>query len=348
MPAVMMARLRADLEELYIPPAGKVATWKKIRQVLDQFELHAGVRKTSDLTAPAISRWLQAYPDRKPVTTFSLLSSFRRACSYAKLQGWLRVSPFQVRSLENWVRDYEPDEYVEMMEGDESRKHHPLADLRAVMNLLKVRSVRSWKDERLFALTCATLYTGARAKEVQASRKEDWDLEGRWFRVRNNQRRTLKTRRSKRPIPLAPELLPVLTHWLPQTESVWAFPGVRRKVPWINGAGASKVNGFQGQKPLDFLKRLGEELDIDDLTFLSLRHSLATLSESEFGIPDLLTQKMYGHTKRKTTEGYRGWDGPSLHKAIARISFGLVVPDEPQPTEGDDSGDEGKTTRRRA
>lgn len=130
MPSTTLTRLIDELRGLYVPPHGAVATFRKIRQVLREFERAAGSRKTSDLTAPAIGRWLAAFPDRSPATAYTLLSSFRRACSYCVHSGYLRKSPFDFRKLSDWIRDYDPHD------AKATPRHHPLADLKRVLAAL--------------------------------------------------------------------------------------------------------------------------------------------------------------------------------------------------------------------
>lgn len=331
MPAVTITRLRDDLSRLYVPPCGAVATWRKIRQVLDEFERHAGVKRTSDLNPPAVAAWLTNAPVRSLATTKTLLSSFRRACTYAKSQGWLRCSPFEVRKLSHWLKHLEPSEDNwddEWSDDDNARcRHHSLADLVRVMGYLSAESAKGWEQHRLFALATATAYTGARAKEVQCAKVADFNLARKFFRVVRNERRGLKTKPSRRRIPLPPELIPVLDDWLPLTGSIWAFPGARRKTPWQEGA--------TGRKPLDRLKAAGMSCGVEGLTFLSLRHSFITHSAGPWRVPDLLTQKIAGHSKATTTAGYRGFDRANLLDAVSTISFGLT---RPLPTEGESIG----------
>lgn len=311
MPSVSIDRLIGELEGLYVPPSGAVATFRKMRQVLREFAAHAGAKRATDLTAPAIGRWLAAFPARTPATSYTLLSSFRRACSYAVHCGYLRTSPFEFRRLSDWIRDYDPRER-------KAARHHPLGDLKRAFAGLADEAARSWEAHRLFALAATTALTGARALEVQASRRADYDLRGRAFQVRPNERRRLKTKKSRREVVLPGELLPILERWLPEAGSEWAFPGARRRTPWMGGA--------PGRKPLDRLKAAGERFGVEGLTFQSLRHSYVTHSQGPWRVPDLLTQQLCGHTRRETTEGYRGFDRANALEAVAGISLGLAPP----------------------
>jgi integrase len=308
MPAVTMARLMTDLQSLYSPPVKAIATWRKMRQALEEVERLAHVKKSSDLTVTAVADWLKHAPQRSPATTRTLLSSFRRACAYAKHRGWLRASPFEFRKLADWQPDYDPDE-----DDDEGQKHHPLADIRKVLLYLRGESVRGWEEHRLFAIAATFAYTGARAREVQCAQVATLDLVEHSFHIRKNERLRLKTKKSKRDVPLHSGLVPILIDWLGESGSIWAFPGVRRKSPWEGGS--------KGKKPLDQLKAAGLACGVEGFTAQSLRHSFVTHSAAA-GIPELLTQQMCGHTQKKTTKGYRHKDQPNLRIAMECLPYG--------------------------
>ncbi len=323
MPSVPLSRLRADLQALYVPPSGAPATWKKIRQALDEFE-RLGCRRTSDLTPTAVARWLAARPGRAPATAYTLLSSLRRACTYARHMGWLKASPFAFRRLGDWVRDHDPsrprDDDGPGGDDDGPARHHPIADLARAFTLLRSESPHAWENHRLFAVSATTYLTGARALEVQAAKAADFDLVRRLFSIRPNERRRLKTRASRRRVPIPAELAAILGAWLPLAASPWAFPGVTRVGPWTGGA--------PGRKPLDRLRRAGERAGVAGLTFLSLRHSYITHSVG-WGVPDLVTRQIAGHTSRATTDGYRGRDPANLIAAVGPVTLGLAPPPGP-------------------
>lgn len=313
MQPVKLHALRDELRPLYLPPFGAVATFKKVRQVLDEVEAQADARTTADLTPTTVGRWVVANPGRSHPTARSLLSSLRRVCSYAIHRGYLQASPFDFRPLADWIRDLEPD-----AETPPKVRHHPIDDLRRAFAAMRTSAGEGWRPHRLYALAVATAMTGARAREVQCSRVDDWDLPGRLFAIRPNDRRRLKTRPSRRRVPLPPELAEVLARWLPLTACEWAFPGTLRRGPW--------QGGYPGTKPLDELKAAGLAAGVSGLTFLSLRHSYITHSEGAWRVPDLLTRRFAGHTRRETTEGYRGFDPANGRAAVESITLGLRSP----------------------
>jgi integrase len=305
---VSIDRLKADLFALHSPPLGSLATWKIYRQILEELEAHAGVKTVQDITPIALAEWVRSCPKNR-ANAWKLLSALRHACNYAHLQGWLKVSPFAFRPMERWITGEE-----EELDSPKIR-HHGLEDLTRVMNGLRAEAESSWHAHRLFALAFTTLMTGARAREVQASKREDYDLGTGWFKVRANERRRLKTKRSKRDVPMPAELVSTLSRWFPESASEWAFPGQERVGPWLGGD-----SGF---KPLDKLKKAGLRYGLTGLTFQSLRHSYITHCEA-WGIPELIIQRLSGHTRPETTRGYRGFDAENLRRAIAPICLNLA------------------------
>jgi integrase len=294
MRSVPIALLRDEIESLHTPPFGSVATWKIARQILD-----------------GLAAWIRSDP-KGPANTYKLLSSLRHTCNYAVLKGWLKTSPFAFRKLDAWVRDHNPD-------GDDDEpvvRHHPLSELTRVLLGLQSDAAQGWQSRRLFTLAATTFLTGARAREIQGSRVEDYDLVEGWLKIRPNAKRRLKTKSARRKVPLTSELTDVLSAWMPLAESEWAFPGERRLGPWMTG--------MSGRTPVDRLKQAGERYGLKGLTFQSLRHSFITHSAGPWGLPDLLSQRIAGHTRRETTEGYRGFDATNVREAISAIFIGLI------------------------
>jgi integrase len=312
MKGVSIEVLKRDLEIFYRPPLGAVATFKVVRQILDELQKSSEVLLTTDITPTALVEWVTKYP-KGPANARKLLGSLRHACNYAQLKGWLTVSPFAFRPMEKWIVDDRDDDEQEF---NEQTRHHPLEDLTRVIRGMQAEAAGSWHAHRLFALATTTFLTGARAKEVQGAKITDFQLTERWFLVRVNERRRLKTKKSKRRVPMPLELVSVLAEWLPRSLSPWAFPGVMRLGPWLTGC--------DGYRPVDKLKAVGERYGVEGLTFQSLRHSYITHSEGPWGIPNLITQRIAGHTRPETTAGYRGFDRANLQSAIEPISLGLM------------------------
>ena len=312
MRAVSIDRLREDLRSLYSPPLGSEATWKIYRQILDELSRFCGVKKTSDLTVTAVASWVRACP-KGPKNAWKLLSALRHACNYCIHQNWLTASPFSFRPLDRWIPDLEADETGEKPDT----RHHSLAELRALMVGLQAEALTSgcWRKHRLFALALTTLLTGCRAREVQCAKVEDFDLEAGWFRVRPNEARRLKTRKSRRDIPLPAEAVATLKRWLPMAGCAWAFPGKMRVAPWQGGTA--------GFKPLDQLKRACERFGLRPMRFRDFRHCYVEQSATGWGIPELVTQTITGHSQPSMTRQYRGFDRANLASAIAPICLGL-------------------------
>ncbi|MEJ7637468.1 MAG: site-specific integrase, partial [Singulisphaera sp.] len=242
MPAIPFPRFVQELLELYRPPLRSKATRTKMAQVLREFAALPALRKTSDLSPPAIAGWIAAHPARSAVTTHSLLRSLRAACRYARIRGYLRADPFEWRSPANWIR---PDEV-----RDPRDKHHPAEAIARVLDLADRESGGgSWSAGRLQALAYSYAFTGARKSEILGLEVADVDLAGRLILLKSNARRRLKTRGSAQPVAIAEDLAEVLALWLPRTGSPWLFPGVTLRGPWLAGG--------PGVRALDQVKQLG-------------------------------------------------------------------------------------------
>ena len=122
-------RLIAELERLYLPPFGAKATFRKIRQALEELARFGRISRVDRISPDVLAAWLTT-PEiarRSRATRRTLLSSLRRACSYAVGRGYLRESPFKFRSLADWLGREELDESLEP--EPKKSKHKSIEDL---------------------------------------------------------------------------------------------------------------------------------------------------------------------------------------------------------------------------
>src|SRR4051812_47290456 len=93
MKAQSFAHFREEVYSLYrATRAPKTA--QKIRQVLDAFGQLPAVETTADLTPANVAALAESWSGKHPNTRATLLSSLRRACTYASRSGYLDTSPF--------------------------------------------------------------------------------------------------------------------------------------------------------------------------------------------------------------------------------------------------------------
>lgn len=302
MPSIPYSRFKAEVEELYQDPGTARKTYLQMRQVLREFA-EVGLARTSDMDELAIVRWKKAHPDRGPWRTRSLLLTWRAATNIALAKRYLRVSPFAVRKLDRWVSPSEPD----------TVRHHSLRSIGLVMTHLQGRSGLTWEDHRLFALAATVAWTGVRASEAHHALASDFDLAGGVFII-DSRRRRLKTKASGQPVAIPAALGGFLEAWLPSCGSTWAFPGSRRKAPWLGGS--------PGRKPLDRLKAEALAVGVEGFTFQSLRHSWATHAEGPWGLSDPQIQRNLRHTTIRTSkQSYRHADLPNLRLIGAKVEI---------------------------
>jgi integrase len=292
-----------EVLSLYAPPIRRIATYRKMRQALEEFGPLCP--STSDLTPTAIAAWVVAHHARGCTTNLSLLKTLRAACTYAMLRGYLTANPFSWRAPTAWV-DWDGPEHEPPV--------HTSAEIAAVLHFCNIEAASGdWKAERLRALVYAYAYTGARKRELLGLAMVDVDLPARAITIRTNRRRGLKTRGSAAALPVAPVLHRVLEHWLPLCRSEWVFPGIRRIAPWLEGPA--------GAKALDQVKALGLRAGVEGLTIASFRHTFASLSES-WGIGETMLQRLLRHSSIRTQHAYRHPLAEGMRDAASKIHFG--------------------------
>lgn len=305
MPAVAFDRLATEVRALYEPPHRRKATFLKMDQALREFGTLSGVRKTTDITPVLIIRWLNGHQDRKPISNASLLSSFKAACNYAKKQGYLRVTPWEIRR--DWIEVPEDDP------DEPTIRHHPIADIARVLNLAADEaSGGGWNEARLHALVNTYAFTGLRKMEALGLKIADIDMQARIIRIRSRRKRTLKTKASAQPVGIADDLVPVLETWLRRCGSDWVFPNKLGTNHWSGGK--------PGKKPLDEIKALGSRAGVPGLTILSFRHSIATHA-ARWGLGPLALKELLRHTFVTTQDHYREVDLANRVAAARCITY---------------------------
>jgi len=305
MPPVTFARFEREILDLYRPPQRRKATLAKMAKVLD--EIHElGVRRTSDLTPGTIVRWLAAHAERRPATNRSYLGSLRAAVNIGRKLGYLRVSPWDVRS--DWIPLDVEDDAVPTV-----RRHLTLDEVGLVLDQADAEAIAgSWPAGRLQALVYTYAFTGLRKAEALGLLVADLNLAGRYLEVRGRRSRRLKTRSSRRRVAIHPELAVILSRWISRTGSEWLFPTLRREGPWLHGP--------NGGKALDQVKALCMRCGIEGVTIQAFRRSLATHAR-RFGLGPLEVRDLLGHTSERTQEWYLEDDLEDQRAAVGKIAY---------------------------
>jgi integrase len=296
------SRFTEDVLSLYLPPIRRLATYRKMRQVLGEFAQFCPT--TADLTPAVIAGWIQMHPERRPETTLALLRTLAAACTYGVLVSALDANPFAWRKPTAWV-DWDVPELAPPVHGSED-----IARVLATAD--QEASGGAWRALRLQAVVYTLAYTGARKREVLGLAVADVDLPGGSVAIRTNRRRGMKTRSSSARLPIPAELGRVLATWIPLTGCEWLFPGARLEGPWLEGP--------PGHKAIDQVKALGQRAGIEGLTIASFRHTFASLSES-WGIGETALQRILRHTNPRTQKFYRHELPEVLREAGAKVHF---------------------------
>lgn len=268
-------------------------------ELLARFEESVHPQTTADFCNRVIADWLASRAKTNLNHTISLLRAVRTSANYALEQGWLERPPSWRRL---WPRGGP-------LVAPTCHTHGQVAELLSYLGCL--RGLGDWHDARIHALAATVAYTGLRKSE--ALRLQASDVRPSEAMLWVVPRHRLKTIASGAPVPMAPELTSVLADWIPRSASTWVFPGARRGGPWLNGA--------PGYRPLDELRIAGDAVGIADLTFQSLRHTLATLLVQLWGLTLDQARLVLRHTRTQTTEGYIHPDVELLRRSMRAVSF---------------------------
>jgi integrase len=336
---IPFAQFQAHVESLYEPPQRAKATATKMQQVL---RITSGLlpaqATTADLDTALVARFVASRAGKNANTTFGLLSNLRAACALCVAEGWLRFSPWSVRS--EWIRRV----------PTRRKQHHSLEEIGRVLALAardveRKRGWARWRAQRLQAMVANAAYTGMRKREILFLRREDILIDERIILIVERQSNRLKTEKSSRQVPIPDALAPILEGWLAvlaqpvepfavshddeerppcrparlamnrAVDEGWFIPNAYRTAAWTGGS--------SGRKPLDRLKSLGRRAHVDGFTFQSLRHSFGTHGILAWGLSVGFVSRCLGHTSERTTrENYLHSDMPDLRAAVRHIDFG--------------------------
>lgn len=173
--------------------------------------------------------------------------------------------------------------------------------------------------EPVSSLVLTLALTGCRWSEARALRWEDFDPNSREFRIRQNAARGLKTKQSRRAIPLTAEVIERLERLPRATE--WVFPSPRTGRPYdtigktidraVNRAGI-----MDGAKPAKISPQV-------------LRRSFATWQAGR-RVPEHVLQRLLGHKpgSRVTGAYYVMAQDPELHEAMRGLR---IQPEKQEP-----------------
>jgi integrase len=305
MPAIALSKFRSKFLVLYKPPQRSQATYGQMSHILD---LVAGIEKPKiRTTAHFTQEMVAAYVCRRSEavcanTIVGELGYLKAACTWAEEESFVERSPFRGKrkSTRSWIRPEPP-------------RQQPWHSMESMVRLFESLSgnVDDWIGHRLYALSLLVALTGVRRDEALYTQVADIDWAYPVLRVMG--RRRLKTIASAAPVPIPDQLAEALRSWVPRTDSIWLFPGIRRLGPWDQAS--------CGYRPLDRLAAAGEAVGIKGLTFQSLRHSWATHAESAWGITEPVIQRCLRHTSPFTSQIYRHADLANLAAATRAIGY---------------------------
>src|SRR5271157_225782 len=308
---------RDEVLHLYDPPHRATATRRQVAQVMREIAA-LEVKTTADLTSTLVARFVEARPPgQSPRTLHTVLRVFRAIANQAVIQGYLRVSPFALRRVSQWVGRVGPPA---------PKKWFPAGDVRRVLGLMEedcrtTAGWARWRAWRLYAATSVVALAGLRATECLTLHIGDVHLDRHIIDI--TARRRLKTACSCAPVPVCHALETVLREYLPVREEhpldfpvpaevPWLFPNLNRRGPWLHGS--------PGTKPLDRLQEVSARAGVPGMTFQSLRASWATRAEGA-GYSALTIQRVLRHSTQNTQLWYRAADAERLADTVRDFNY---------------------------
>jgi integrase len=332
MPAISIARFKDKVVANYEGRGCAPSTVRQVRQVLRELmELKTKhgkplVAKTSDLTDEAIGAWKKAFPDRTPVTLKSHLRCLSSLCTRAKKSGWLKLDPFDVDAIADWVReDCRPSAPKRQWSRspDDIRRVFALATREADAGGCGADRLRTdesaWEAERLRAYIFTLFLLGARPAEIQRLSVDDFSprfltitIQAKWIPLRGGRRIWWKPKTvgSAATLPIGDQLSEVLKRWIRLSGSDWLFPGKKLIGPWTTGG--------PGVRPLDQVKALGERAGVHDLCQKSARKGIGAHGKL-IGLGALERKGFFRHEDEETSEGYDDEKVDSMRPAAGKI-----------------------------
>jgi integrase len=293
-------RFITSVLRVYSGPGHAPRTLAKMRRVLF-LVADLGVKSTADLTTELAARFVaERARTVNPNTIRGDLSYLSAACSFAVEEGWLDHAPRFKRVRPRKVKSKMP-------------KCHSIGDVARVLEHLRQWSECCWAGHRLYALAATVAYTGLRRDEALTLMLEDVSLFMGLITVSDRQRR--KTEKSAAVVPIPRELSVILADWMPRCGCEWLFPGFRRQGPWTGGA--------CGARACDRIRQAGQEVGVEGLTLLSLRHSFATHARRRWGLSDIEVATILRHSS-PATQAWYVHDDPdprAIVRAVAKVSY---------------------------
>lgn len=254
-----------------------------------------GHRKPAQITADSVAsfiRELEIEEELSGARIKNILKPLRGTLDLAVRRGLIAVNPLSLLTSDERPKATE-------------REHHIWAP-EEITSLLEESSKLSRKPTSHYdysALLAVAIYTGLRISEILALRWQDIDLKGECLTVRHQLSRKgaalvePKTRAGKRRVPLASEMVSLLTkHKLGSTYSTEeAFVFASRVGTALNARNVVR-RGFEpaleaaGLRPID-----------PKITFHDLRHAFASIM-IERGTTSVELATVMGHRDSRTTE----------------------------------------------
>jgi integrase len=221
-----------------------------------------------------------------------------------------------IKTWLNWCENHDlvevnPLRKLKMKEPN--RPDHPACNLDQVNNILTSAS------ETLFVVIAIGAFTGLRIGEIAGLTPDDVDSKARLIHVRKQHDRTLKTKESRRSVPIHPRLLSILNAFDQQRGPFYVNSPPSNRYP----NGDNHINPRDTNEHFQVLAaQLGYPVGRKNqgLTFHSVRRFFKTIC-LDSGVPSPLVDMWTGH-KRKGDINAHYYRPQTQHKWINKVPFG--------------------------
>jgi integrase len=299
------AELSAELDAV----KNRESTRRRYRRVLRDLVELAACPHPDAINAVVTRKLLDAWKDgRKPSTVNLLLATLQGICSY--LGNKLERNPFD---LNDWFLPVPKNQPKPGLLPEEFRRILAQADLEH--RLARGTVAKHWA-RNVRGLTWVYSFAGLRYSEALWLRVCDVDLRNGFLDV-NADEHDLKTAASAAPVPIAPELAPVLEEMACTAPGRFLFPTwLDSDRPWTGGKAHASPRGR--------IRALGERAGVQDLTPIRFRRGFIRTASNYVGFGQKQIAKVARQNTLQAQEFYDQRDPLGLQQAMQRFTFKVV------------------------
>lgn len=194
-------------------------------------------------------------------------------------------------------------DYAQYVDINQYKDRNPNKYDRKPFSAAEIESVWNWKDtNEYFTVVLMLIYTGVRISELLDLKKENVNLDERWFDVIAS-----KTEAGIRKVPIAQKLMPYFEYWMTKNDCEYLLS-------------TPDAKHFEYRNYYDsYWKPMVDQMGMPDHRPHDTRHTTVTLLTAA-GVDDKIIKKIVGHKGQGVTEiVYTHFEIQQLIEAIDKI-----------------------------